>query len=140
MIELLDYLPLSYLNQLRYCPRRFWLIYCQSEMEINAPVLEETLRRQNANTPGQQTDEQCRLLHSIHVWSDAPRITGIADFVQEPNGTLVPLEHKRGKMGKWLTDHVQLCAQAMCLEVRTGKTIRPEKFSIGAIAGVIQCH
>lgn len=33
---------------------------------------------------------------------------------------LVPLEHKRGRMGQWMNDHVQLCAQAMCLEERTG--------------------
>jgi CRISPR-associated exonuclease Cas4 len=29
---------------------------------------------------------------------------------------LIPIEYKHGRMGKWLNDHVQLCAQAMCLE------------------------
>jgi CRISPR-associated exonuclease Cas4 len=86
-------------------------------------VLEGTLRHQNADTPGQQTDEQGRVLRSIHVWSDTLHIAGIADFVQERNGLLIPLEHKRGRMGKWLNDHVQLCAQAMCLEERTGNAI-----------------
>src|SRR5690606_34743032 len=28
--------------------------------------------------------------------------------------------HKRGRMGKWLNDHIQLCAQALCLEERKG--------------------
>ncbi|MFZ4816418.1 MAG: hypothetical protein ACOYL5_17920 [Phototrophicaceae bacterium] len=37
-MEIPDYLPLSFLNQLAYCPRRFWLMFCQSEMEINASV------------------------------------------------------------------------------------------------------
>ncbi len=118
--ELPDYLPLSFLNQLCYCPRRFWLMFYQSEMEINAPVLEGQLRHQHADTPGYQTDDQGRTLRSVHVWSDTLRIAGIADFVQERNNTLIPLEHKRGRMGKWLNDHVQLCAQAMCLEERTG--------------------
>jgi len=122
-VELPDYLPLSYLNQLVYCPRRFWLMYAQSEMEINAPILEGTLRHQNADTPGYQTDEYGRTLRSIHIWSDVLHIAGIADFVQERDGLLIPLEHKRGKMGKWLNDHVQLCAQALCLEERTGMTI-----------------
>lgn len=36
---------------------------------------------------------------------------------------LVPLEHKRGRMGKWLNDHVQLCAQALCLEERLGTVV-----------------
>jgi CRISPR-associated exonuclease Cas4 len=122
-IELPDYLPLSFLNQLVFCPRRFWLMYCQSEMEINAPVLEGILRHQNAHQPGQQTDEHGRILRSVHVWSDRLHIAGVADFVEEKNGVLVPLEHKRGRIGKWHNDHVQLCAQALCLEERTGEYV-----------------
>jgi len=122
-VDLPDYLPLSFLNQLAYCPRRFWLMYCQAEMEINAPVLEGQLRHKRAHQPGQQTDEQGRTLRSIHVWSDTLHIAGIADFVEERNGALIPLEHKRGRMGQWLSDHVQLCAQAMCLEERSGLAV-----------------
>jgi CRISPR-associated exonuclease Cas4 len=36
--------------------------------------------------------------------------------VEEQEGELVPVEYKKGKMGTWLNDHVQLCAQALCLE------------------------
>ncbi|MEM6281994.1 MAG: CRISPR-associated protein Cas4, partial [Chloroflexota bacterium] len=81
-----DYLPLSYLNQLAYCPRRFWLMYCQNEMEINAPMLEGTLRHQRAHTPGQQTDPDGRTLRSVHVWSRELRIAGVADFIEERAG------------------------------------------------------
>lgn len=118
-----DYLPLSYLNQLAYCPRRFWLMYCQSEMEINAAVLEGTLRHQNAHQPGQQSDEHGRTFRSVHVWSDTLHIAGIADFIESHAGVLVPVEHKRGRIGKWLSDHIQLCAQALCLEERTGQPV-----------------
>lgn len=121
--ELPDYLPLSFLNQFAYCPRRFWLMYTQSEMEINAPVLEGQLRHQNAHTPGQRTDERGRTLRSVHVWSDTLRVAGVADFVEEHDGLLIPVEHKRGRMGRWLNDHVQLCAQAMCLEERTNEAV-----------------
>ncbi len=119
-MDTIDYLPLSYLNQLAYCPRRFWLMYSQNEMDINAPVLEGQIRHQKAHTPGTQYDERGRALRSVHVWSDDLRIAGIADFVEEKEGMLVPLEHKRGRMGKWLNDHIQLCAQALCLEDRLG--------------------
>ncbi len=118
-----DYLPLSFLNQFAYCPRRFWLMYVQGEMEINAPVLEGQIRHERAHTPGKQMDEQGRTLRSVHVWSDRLRVSGIADFVEERGGGLIPVEHKRGKMGKWLNDHIQLCAQALCLEERTSETI-----------------
>lgn len=120
MTELPDYLPLSFLNQLAYCPRRFWLMFYQSEIEINAPMLEGMLRHQRAHQPGQEKDDEGRVFRSVHVWSDRLRVAGIADFVEEHNGLLVPVEHKRGRMGQWLNDHAQLCAQAMCLEERTG--------------------
>ncbi|NDJ63158.1 MAG: Dna2/Cas4 domain-containing protein, partial [Chloroflexi bacterium] len=100
--KLPDYLPLSFLNQLVFCPRRFWLMYVQGEMEINAAVLEGQLRHQRAHQPGTQTDDQGRTLRSVHVWSDTLRVAGIADFVEARSGTLLPLEHKRGRLGKWL--------------------------------------
>lgn len=121
--EMPEYLPLSFLNQLAFCPRRFWLMYVQGEMEINAAVLEGQLRHQRAHQPGTQMDEQGRTLRSVHVWSDTLRVAGIADFVEERGGTLIPLEHKRGRMGKWLNDQIQVCAQAMCLEERMGITL-----------------
>jgi len=31
-----DYLPLSMLNQLEYCERRFFLMHVRGEMEVNA--------------------------------------------------------------------------------------------------------
>lgn len=123
MPELPDYLPLSYLNQIAFCPRRFWLMYVQGEMEINAAVLEGTLRHQHAHEPGTQTDDQGRTLRSVHVFSDRLRVAGVADFVEERSGALIPLEHKRGRMGKWLNDQIQLCAQAICLEEQNGSTL-----------------
>jgi CRISPR-associated exonuclease Cas4 len=58
----------------------------------------------------------------VAVWSDRLRITGYADLVEETDGKFAPVEYKRGKMGRWLNDHVQLCAQAMCLEERAVQT------------------
>lgn len=122
-MELPDYLPLSLLNQVAYCPRRFWLMFCQNEIVINAPMLDGILRHQHAHTPGIQPDKDGDTFRSVYVWSNTWRIAGIADFVQEKDGHLIPREHKRGRMGKWVSDHVQLCAQAMCLEERTGDDI-----------------
>jgi CRISPR-associated exonuclease Cas4 len=36
--------------------------------------------------------------------------------IEERNGTLIPVEYKHGKEGRWLNDAVQLCAQALCIE------------------------
>jgi CRISPR-associated exonuclease Cas4 len=126
-----DYLPLSYLNQLAYCPRRFWYMYVQGEIEINAPMLEGTLQHQTrADKPGSETDDQGRTVHRrLWVWSDSLQIAGFADFVEIPKSelpnpkSLVPVEYKHGQQGKWDNDQIQLCAQALCLEEMTGQRI-----------------
>lgn len=124
-------LPLSYLNQLIYCPRRFWYMYIQGEIEINAPMLEGTYQHQTrADRPGSETDDQGRAIHRrLWVWSDRLQIAGFADFVEIPKSeiqnpkSLVPVEYKHGQQGKWDNDNIQLCAQALCLEEMTGQPI-----------------
>ena len=64
-----------------------------------------------------------------HMYLCAPKLglTGYCDVVEaEGAGTdlarlalankLYPVEYKKGKMGKWISDHTQLCAQALALE------------------------
>ena len=129
-----SFLPLSYLNQLTYCPRRFWYMYVQGELAINAPMLEGTLQHQTrADKVGQETDSDpgsptARTIHRrLWVWSERLQIAGFADFVEiDPTTTpqtLIPVEYKHGKKGKWDNDEIQLCAQALCLEEMTGQTI-----------------
>ena len=123
-MELPDYLPISYLNQYVYCSRRFWLMFVQGEMDINATLLDGTYKHKNAHQSGVHWHSDGRQYSAMWVWSDVLKIAGIADFVQAHDaGGLIPIEHKRGRMGKHLSDHVQLCAQALCLEERTGDDI-----------------
>ncbi|PID85240.1 MAG: CRISPR-associated protein Cas4 [Chloroflexi bacterium] len=131
-----NYLPLSHLNQILYCPRRFWYMYMQGEIEINAPMLEGIFQHQTrADKPGQETgsDPTSSTAHTIHrrlwVWSDRLNIAGFADFVeihQTPSTSsqqLIPVEYKHGKKGNWDNDNVQLCAQALCLEEMTNQPV-----------------
>ncbi len=119
-----DYLPISMLNQLEYCERRFWLMYVQGEMEVNAPVLEGVLQHERVHTAGREQAGQSLTRRRVYVWSDRLRIAGFADVVEgEPDAPLRVVEHKHGRMGRWLNDHIQLCAQAICLEERTGRPL-----------------
>ncbi len=120
-----SYLPLSYLNQLAYCPRRFWYMYVHGELEINAPMLEGTFQHQTrADKPGTETDDHGRTAHRrLWVWSDRLNIAGFADFVETDGNILIPVEYKHGQQGKWDNDQIQLCAQVLCLEEMTGQTI-----------------
>jgi len=123
-----DYLPLSMLNQLEYCERRFFLMHVRGEMEVNAHVLEGTLRHEQAHTAGASRQGETVIHRRVYVWSDALQIAGFADVVEEQavegEQVLIPIEYKKGRMGKWLNDHIQLCAQVLCLEERSGAVIR----------------
>lgn len=120
-----NYLPLSYLNQLAYCPRRFWYMYVQAELEVNAPMLEGTLQHQTrADRPGVETDDQGRTIRRrVWVWSERLNLAGFADFVESDGDALIPVEYKHGRQGQWDNDQIQLCAQALCLEEMTGRHV-----------------
>ncbi len=124
MNPLPDYLPLSMLNQLEYCERRFWLMYVNGEMAVNAAVMEGVFQHERVHAGGQSREGEKRIYRRVYLWSDRLRVAGFADVVEEREGELIPVEYKRGRMGKWLNDHVQLCAQAICLEERTGRQVR----------------
>jgi CRISPR-associated exonuclease Cas4 len=129
------------LNQLEYCERRFWLMYVCGEMDVNAPVLEGTQQHERVHDGGAERDGADTVYRRLYIWSERLRLAGFADVVEcrgdplrSPEGEeLVPVEYKHGRMGRWLNDHVQLCAQALCLEERTGRTVeRGEIFYWGS--------
>lgn len=120
-----DLLPLSYINQFAYCPRRFWYMYVQGEMKENAHVLRGVINHERAHTPGYETIPTGVTIHRrVYVYSHTLAITGYTDLLEEhSDGRLVPVEYKQGQQGKWSNDEAQLCAQALCLEEMTGKVI-----------------
>ncbi|AGF53572.1 slr7015 (plasmid) [Synechocystis sp. PCC 6803] len=118
-----DYLPLAYLNAWEYCHRRFYLEYVLGEMEINEHIIRGNHLHRNINEAGTSVDGDTRIHRQQWVWSDRLKVKGIIDAVEESDGLLIPVEYKKGKMGKHLNDHFQLCAAALCLEEKTGKSI-----------------
>ncbi len=121
--ELPNCLPISMLNQLEYCERRFWYMFVQGEMDINAPVLEGTLQHERVHSAGAERTGDTLAHRRIYVYSHRLRLVGFVDVVEEKDGNLYPVEYKHGRMGRWLNDHIQLCAQAMCLEERLDVSI-----------------
>jgi CRISPR-associated exonuclease Cas4 len=118
-----DSIPISFLNALEYCPLRFYYQFVQGEMLINEFVLEGTLVHQRAHQAGTQTTAggDIQTTH-LYLFSETLHLSGFADVIEEQGGVLIPVEYKHARQGKWLNDHIQLCAQALCLEER-----QPEK-------------
>ncbi len=119
----LDTLSISYLNALEYCPRRFYYECALSEFLNNAHVIEGNLRHERSDSGRTTNEDGVTIRRRVWVWSERLRLSGFADVVEEQAGELIPIEYKKGKMGEWLNDHVQLCAQALCLEEMLGCSI-----------------
>ncbi len=118
-----DTLAISYLNALEYCPRRFYYECVLSEFLDNAHVVEGTMRHERSDSGLTTSEDGVTTLRRVWVWSERLRLSGFADVVEEQEGQVKPIEYKKGKMGEWLNDHIQLCAQALCLEEMLGCTI-----------------
>ena len=116
-------IPLSMLNAIAYCPRRFGYEFLQAEMLLNAHVVEGQLRHQGVDLGGAAWLGEAVQERRVYVWSERLRIAGLCDLVELRGGALYPVEYKKGRPGRWRSDHVQLCAQALCLEERTASVI-----------------
>ncbi len=118
-ISPMEMIPISALNALEYCPRKFYYQFVQGETLINEFVLEGTLAHQWVDQPGTHTTaEGVMQIRRLYLYSEALHLSGFADIVEEHAGVLVPVEYKHGQQGPWLNDQIQLCAQALCLEER----------------------
>lgn len=114
-----DAIPISLLNAYVYCPRRFFYEFVEGDMLANEFVLEGAWQHERVDTPAQRMARDGDLqITRVHLFSERLRLTGIADLIETHDNTLVPVEYKHGKEGRWINDHVQLCAQALCLEER----------------------
>src|SRR6059058_2850403 len=112
-------LPISALNAVEYCPRKFYYQFVQGEMLVNEFVLEGTLAHQRVHQAGSHTTAEGEIQTTrLYLYSEALHLSGFADLVEERSGVLIPVEYKLGNQGQWLNDHIQLCAQALCLEER----------------------
>jgi CRISPR-associated exonuclease Cas4 len=114
-----EMIPISSLNALEYCPRKFYYQFVQGETLVNEFVLEGTLAHKHVDQAGTHTTAEGETqITRLYLYSEALHLTGFADIVEERSGVFFPVEYKRGHQGNWLNDHIQLCAQALCLEER----------------------
>ncbi len=114
-------IPISALNALEYCPRRFYYQFVQGDRLVNEFVLEGTLahKRVHQQATRQTTPEGEIQTTRLYLHSETLRISGFTDVIEEQGGKITPVEYKHGhqsRHGGWLNDAVQLCAQAFCLE------------------------
>jgi len=126
-----DSFPLSALNHFLYCSRRAYLIHAERVFVDNEHTLLGHLAHEAVDTPGYEHRAGWELLRALPLFSDTLGLSGKADLVEirrdpaEPAriAEARPVEYKKGPARRWSNDHVQLCAQALCLEEMFGLRI-----------------
>jgi CRISPR-associated exonuclease Cas4 len=118
-----EFLPLSGLQHLLFCPRQCALIHIERLWEENRFTAEGRILHERADTPGSTSKGGIRTVRSLPLRSTELGLSGVADVVEfRPDGPY-PVEYKRGRPKKHRADEIQLCAQALCLEEMFGQRI-----------------
>ncbi len=113
--------PLSAVNQYLYCPRRAALIHIEGIFSDNEHTVLGSVVHGQTDIPGYETVRGVTLLRALPIWSERLGLSGKCDVVERhPDGSLVPVEFKKGKRRRFDNDDAQLCAQALCLEEMFG--------------------
>lgn len=118
-----DFIFLSALNQYDYCPRRCYYLFVENTFIDNEHTVEGSLQHTRANSGEVSSREGTLQLRSVYLYARRLGICGKADVIEEKEGELYPIEHKKGRRGEWRNDALQLCAQALCLEEMKGKPV-----------------
>jgi len=107
--------PLSAIEHFSYCERQCALIHVEATFEENVYTLRGRLGHQRTDTPGEKAVRGVRVARAIPLWSDRLGLIGKSDVVEFRAAGPYPVEYKSGSRSSRHA-HLQLCAQALCLE------------------------
>lgn len=116
-------LPISAIEHHEYCPRQCALIHLDGIWIDNAHTVRGQHGHRRADSGVKREERGRKVLRSVPLWSERLNLTGRADAVEVyDDGSVVPVEYKIGRRHGLAAD-LQLCAQALCLEEMTGRSI-----------------
>ncbi len=112
-----ELLFISALQHLIFCERQCALIHIEREWAENRFTAEGRVMHEKAHSKGHETRRGIRVENAVLIRSLRLGLSGEADVVEfRPDGTVFPVEYKRGRPKSADCDRIQLCAQALCLE------------------------
>jgi CRISPR-associated exonuclease Cas4 len=116
-----DLIQISALQHMVFCPRQCALIHIEQTWVESRLTAEGRIMHEHVHEEGRESRGDIRIEHGVSIRSLRLGLVGKADVVEfhrEPDGSWrpFPVEYKRGKPKPDLSDMIQLCAQAMCLE------------------------
>ena len=105
-----DYIMLSALQHYMYCPRQCALIHLEQIWAENRFTAEGQILHKRADSGEAKQQGRVRIVRTLPVCSARLGLSGQADVVEfYEDGTVLPVEYKRGKPKANRCDEVQLC-------------------------------
>lgn len=118
-----NFILISALQHYIFCPRQCALIHVEDVWRENLFTVRGAILHEKVDTDTYETRGPVRTVRGLRVHSFRYGITGRIDVVEihTPGNApaerfAVPVEFKSGKPKQDISDSVQLCAQAFCLE------------------------
>ena len=134
-----DFLMISALEHLEFCPRQCALIHVEGVWTESAQTAQGRVLHERAHNAPSETVNGVRIARHLRICSHELGLVGVADVVEfhpidaspPPTAPLLsgvvlpglpgrwqpfPVEYKRGRKRTEMSYFVQVCAQALCLE------------------------
>ncbi|MCS7001051.1 MAG: CRISPR-associated protein Cas4 [Bacteroidota bacterium] len=132
-----DFLPINLLQHYVFCPRQCGLIAVECLWRENALTIGGKLLHEHVDRADTEWSGDVERISGLRIHSYRYGLTGKCDLVERrhtPHGIVVtPIEYKAGEPKPDLSDSIQLCAQALCLEEMMHCTIPQGMFFYGKI-------
>ena len=118
-----ELVPARMINEFEYCPRLFYLEWVQSRFQHNQDTMEGIYVHRAVDAGGgrmgEADDPPFRKAKSVELSSRRLGLIARADIIEQRDGSVVPVEVKRGRPPKhgpaWMPEKVQLCTIGLLL-------------------------
>ena len=108
---------ISALQHYLFCPKQFAIIHLEQHWKENYLTADGRRLHERVDLPGNHRSRGARVEYALPLISEQYALSGKADAVEFlADGSVIPIEYKRGHAKADYSDMVQLCAQALCLE------------------------
>ena len=137
-----DFFQLSALQHYVYCPRQCALIHVEDVWQENVFTVRGDILHEKVDTDTYESRGAVKTVRGLKIHSFRLGISGRCDVVEfvrrQTEMSVVPVEFKAGEPKEDISDKVQLCAQALCLEEMLNIKVDHGAFFYGKIRRRVQ--
>lgn len=137
------FIQLSALQHYVFCPRQCALIHVDDVWRDNVFTVRGNILHEKVDTDTFETRGALKTVRALKIHSIRLGLSGKCDVVEFRSSTggmqeVLPVEFKAGQPKHDISDEVQLCAQALCLEEMLNTQVKRGAFFYGRIRRRVQ--